>query len=224
MMRRVLPVLFLLFLCACESVRTVYDANGNVVEEKTPGRESDLYSHFEKQFGESFSEKKGDSGVPQSISSRVSSFQKDIDEARSSGSDKEFATKSFSGSKSYDAISNKFAGAGKSFSGSNREFGRKESAMASTDMRPDFMNESHGISHSSRFNDDSKRSGSEGRASSQGDLRYATTSSRYNNAGPDGYLESRRENAPEPEIIHYRDYQEKTINETKGFIHRNRDN
>ena len=222
-MRRALPVLLLLCLCACESVRTVYDANGNVVEDKPAGQESDLASHFQKQFGESFSEKKGDSGVPQSISSRVSSFQKDIDAARSSGADKEFATKSFSGSKSYDAISGKFADAGKSFSGSNKEFGHKESSMASTDMRPDFMNESHGISHSSRYSDDSKRSASEGRDSADGDMRYATTSSRYNNAGPDGYMEERRNNSPEPEIIYYRDYQDKTIEETKGFIHRNRD-
>ena len=224
MMRRVLPALLFLTLGACESVRTVYDANGNVVEDKPAGQESDLASHFQKQFGESFSEKKGDSGVPQSISSRVSSFQKDIDEARGTGTDKQFATKGFSGSKSYDAISSKFADAGKSFSGSDKQFGRKESSMASTDMRPDFMNESHGISHSSRYGGDSKRSGAEGRESSQGDMRYATNTSRYNNAGPDGYMEERRNNSPEPEIIHYRDYQEKTINETKGFIHRNRDN
>ena len=223
-MRRVLPALLFLCLCACESVRTVYDANGNVVEDKPAGQESDLASHFEKQFGESFSEKKGDAGVPQSISSRVSSFQKDIDAARGTGTDKQFATKDFSGSKSYDAISGKFADAGKSFSGSGKEFGHKESSMASTDMRPDFMNESHGISHSSRYGGDSRRSAAEGRESSQGDLRYATTSSRYNNAGPDGYMEERRNNTPEPEIIHYRDYQEKTINETKDFIHRNRDN
>lgn len=222
-MRCVLPVVLFLSLCACESVRTVYDSNGKVVEEKQAGGETDLYSHFEKQFNESFSEKKGDSGVPQSVSGRVSPFQKDIDAARSSGRDKEFLTKSFSGSKSYDAISNKFSDARKSFSGSNKEFGHKESSMASTDMRPDFMNESHGISHSSRYNGDNRRSAAEGAASSSSDLRYATTSSRYNNAGPDGYIEERRQNTPEPDIIHYRDYQERTIKETKDFIRRNRD-
>lgn len=222
-MLRALPVVFFLSLCACESVRTVYDANGNVVEEKQAGGETDLYSHFEKEFNESFSEKKSDSGVPQSISGRVSSFQKDIDAARGSGKDKQFVTKSFSGSKSYDAISNKFSDANKTFSGSNKEFGHKESTMASTDMRPDFMNESHGISHSSRYTGDNRRSAAEGTSSSSDGLRYATTSSRYNNAGPDGYIEERRQNTPEPDIIYYRDYQERTISETKDFIHRNRD-
>lgn len=222
-MRCVLPVVLFLSLCACESVRTVYDSNGKVVEEKQAGGETDLYSHFEKQFNESFSEKKGDSGVPQSVSGRVSPFQKDIDAARSSGRDKEFLTKSFSGSKSYDAISNKFSDARKSFSGSNKEFGHRESSMVSTNMRPDFMNESHGISHSSRYDGDRLRSVSEGRASAEGDMRYATNSSRYNNAGADGFLEERRNKTPEPEIIHYRDYQEKTISETKDFIHRNKD-
>ena len=222
-MRRALPVVLLLSLCACESVRTVYDANGNVVEEKQAGGETDLYSHFEKEFSESFSEKKSDSGVPQSISGRVSSFQKDIDAARGSGKDKQFVTKSFTGSKSYDAISNKFADANKTFSGSNKEFGHKESAMAGTDMRPDFMNESHGISHSSRYTGDNRRSAAEGTSSSSDGLRYATTSSRYNNAGPDGYIEERRQNTPEPDIIYYRDYQERTISETKDFIHRNKD-
>lgn len=222
-MRRFLPCLLAVCLCACESVRTVYDANGNVVEEKQPGGEKDLYSHFEKEFSESFSEKKSDSGVPQSISGRVSSFQKDIEAARGSGKDKQFVTKSFTGSKRFDAISNKFSDANKTFSGSNKEFGHKESSMASTDMRPDFMNESHGISHSSRYNGDTRRSAAEGTASSFSDLRYATTSSRYNNAGPDGYIEERRQNTPEPDIIHYRDYQERTIKETKDFIRRNRD-
>ncbi|MDO4818298.1 MAG: hypothetical protein Q3986_07725 [Akkermansia sp.] len=222
-MLRALPVVLFLSLCACESVRTVYDANGNVVEEKQAGGETDLYSHFEKEFSESFSEKKSDSGVPQSISGRVSSFQKDIDAARGSGKDKQFVTKSFSGSKSYDAISNKFSDANKTFSESNKEFGHKESTMASTDMRPDFMNESHGISHSSRYTGDNRRSAAEGTSSSSDGLRYATTSSRYNNAGPDGYIEERRQNTPEPDIIYYRDYQERTISETKDFIHRNRD-
>ena len=39
-----------------------------------------------------------------------------------------------------------------------RSLGRKMSAMASTDMPPDFMNETHGISHSSRYSGADRRS------------------------------------------------------------------
>lgn len=220
-MNKLLPILLACTLGACESVRTVYDANGNVVEEREPGGERDLSAHFQKQFGESFSEQKGASGVPQTISNRRSSFQKDIDEARRN--DKEYATKAFGDVRRNDALSKAFSGSGKAYEGSGRYLDRKMSAMASTDMTPDFMNETHGISHSSRYSGADRRSTAEGSSLPGGDRRFATQSSRYDKAGGDGYIDSRRDKTPEPEITHYRDFQQKTIDETKDFIHRHRD-
>lgn len=217
MKRLVIPVLVLLSV-SCESVRTVYDANGNVVDEDAPGGEKDLMSHFEKQFSDSFSEQKGEDGVPVAKSKRVSRFQADIDGARRE--DKTFSTKSFLGKEGSDLRSVNYTGT-KSYDGVKRQ--EKDSRTAySTDLRPDFMNETHGISSSQRYRHSADdRSEFEGASPlTEREHSYLTGRSHYDGSGQNGYIETRRDKTPPPDITNFRDYYRKTIKETRNMMGR----
>ena len=96
MLRRPATLLMLLAMLgctACTPVRTVYDSQGNEVKDDEPGGEKDLMSTFEKRFDNDFSEKKNADGVPVTTSGKVSSFQRELDNARKI--DKPFATGNF---------------------------------------------------------------------------------------------------------------------------------
>lgn len=205
-------------MVSCEPVRTVYDANGKKVDPDSAmqGGEKDLSSHFEKQFSESFSEQKSEDGVPITRSNRVSSFQKDIDAARKE--DKQFTTKSFLGGRGSDLRSVDFAGH-KQFSDKRYDAGGR--VAYHTDDRPDFMNETHGISpaHRYRSSTDNRYAG-ESRDLASRDRVYDTNESRYNGAAPNGYVETRRDRTPEPDITDFKDYYRKSIESTKQMLHR----
>ena len=113
-MLRWLPLALLLCCTACTPVRTVYDEQGNVVKDDDTGGEKDLISTFEKRFDAAFSEQKTKDGVPQTTSSKVSSFQRELDDARRI--DKAYATGSFDTGKHLDLREDGFAGASKRFS------------------------------------------------------------------------------------------------------------
>ena len=100
MLRR-LTLALLLCCTACTPVRTVYDEHGNVVKDDDDGGgEKDLMSTFEKRFDAAFSEQKTKDGVPQTTSSKVSPFQRELDDARRI--DKPYATGSFDTGKHLD--------------------------------------------------------------------------------------------------------------------------
>lgn len=205
-------------LAACQSVRTVYDENGQEVKDEPTGGEKDLMSHFEAQFDASFSETRTKDGVPQATSAKRSRFQKEIDEARRG--DKEYATSAFGGLERQDSLRTiTFGGAEKDFAGGKRYEGLKSSSI-SRDLRPDFMNESHGISHSNAFMDHSTRSASEGAVADTNGRIYSTDASEYHTNQESGYIESRRNRTPEPRIMDYRDYYRKTIEETRTMLGR----
>lgn len=219
-------LLSVLLLPACETVRTVYDENGNEVLEadRSGGGEQDLMSAFEKRIDASFSEKKGPDGVPVAQSSRVSSFQKELDRARTA--DKEFRTGRFdAGRRSnlreqvYDGFSGQFEGASRTF---DRTAGAKE---YDRNLRPDFMDaSSHGISHAeNRFSvDSSRRSSLEGQATGE-DVRariFATPGSPYATTEVNTYVDSRRDKTPQPTIMDHRDYYRKGRYKTRALLGR----
>ena len=216
----ILPVLALLGLAACTPVRTVYDENGNVVSDE-PGGEKDLMATFEKRFDAAFSEQKTKDGVPMTTSSKVSAYQRDLDEARRI--DKTFSTGSFdTGSRlglrdsSYDATSKRFQTGKDAIS-------KTSNAMYSTALRPDFMNESHGISHSQRYRGASTadRSGMEGIArNDRSETYHLTDSEPYTTAQSNNYVEHRRNKSEQPTIIHYQDYYRQHINSVRQLLGR----
>lgn len=217
-MRSALLLLLLLTAVSCEPVRTVYDANGKKVDpdSATQGGEKDLSAHFEKQFSESFSEQKTEDGVPMTRSNRVSSFQKDIDAARKD--DTSFATKSFMGGKGSDLRSVNFADH-KQFASKTYDAGSR--TAYSTSDRPDFMNESHGIDPTRRYRSSAdNRYAGESRDLAARDRIFDTNESRYNGVAPNGYVETRRNNTPEPDITDFKDYYRKSIESTKQLLHR----
>lgn len=219
--RCLLPLLMGVLVVSCQSVRTVYDENGQVVKDDEPGGEKDLMSHFESQFNASFSESRTKDGVPQATSSKRSRFQKDIDEARRG--DKEYITGAFGGVERKDSLRTiSFSGADKDFAGGKSYTGLKTSPI-SRDLRPDFMNESHGISHSDSFMDHSSRSQAEGAVADGAGRIYSTDASEYQTSQESGYIESRRTRTPEPRIMDYRDYYRKTIEETRTMLGRDKE-
>lgn len=216
---RLLPALLcLLCLTACHSVRTVYDENGNVVKENATGSESDLSEHFEKEFDDSFSEKKLN-GIPTSTSDRVSPYQKKLDDARRET--KEYATGSYTGASKRSSLRDTVAdAAGKSFSG-NKRYDTGGRVAYDTNLRPDFLNETHGISATQRAEaDGAERRNASDRLSSMDGKTYATRTADVDRESADGYIESRRDKTPEPEVTNFRDYYRRSLHSTKALLGR----
>ena len=195
----------LLCSTACTTVRTVYDSQGNVVkDDDTGGIEKDLMSTFEKRFDAAFSEQKTKDGVPMTTSSKVSSFQRELDNARKI--DKEFTTKGFDTGKQLNIRDTGFSGASKTFSTASIQ--KKQSDRYSTDLRPDFMNETHGISHATRYTaDHDDRSFAEGvNLNDRSTTYHLDEQEPYSTSQENNYVESRRNKTKQPTIIHYSDY------------------
>lgn len=196
-----------LLLCACQSVRTVYDENGNVVEDRDGANFTDLQSHLEKGWDNSFSETKGAEGVPTAQSHKVSSFQKELDASKRM--DKEYSTSVFGDSNKSSDLRGKVASGirDSQYADAKSSYDVTKNAPYGTDMRPDFMNETHGISHSSRYADAETRSPLADTAPlGIRDRIYSTNADVYSRDEVDNYVEYRRNKTEQPTIIDFRDY------------------
>lgn len=219
-MRAAASILLLLALASCHSVRTVYDANGRQVDDSPKSGESDLSAHFEDEFNAAFAEEKVN-GVPTARSKRVSEYQKKLDASRRD--ETEFATHAYTGKLGESNLrANIFEGNGKRWGG-NKQLGKSDKQAYDTSWRPDFMNETHGISHNDRnsANDATRMESSEHELGERAS-RYATNASRYHTSDPNYYVENRRDKTPQPEITNFREYYRQSIMNTKALL--NRDN
>lgn len=217
-----LPLLCLLCLPACTSVRTVYDENGNEVKDR-PGGERSLEDYMADTFDKDVSRKKNKDGVPESSSNKVSRYQKAIDEARRDTS--EYSTGRFSGTGSYSGSDLRFSGAGKAFDKSKTYSGTFASSAYSRDLRPAFMSDSKGI-----YGTDSRHGSitADNRAAGEGLAHgsyttssvYGTHPSSISRDTPSGYYESRRNKTPQPRILNHRDYYKKSLFETRALLGR----
>lgn len=221
-MFRCLPIALLLCCTACTPVRTVYDEQGNVVKDDDDGGgEKDLMSTFEKRFDAAFSEHKTKDGVPQTTSSKVSSFQRELDNARRI--DKPFSTGSFDTGKHLDLRDDGFAGASKRFTSGKDGIEKTGNSMYSTDLRPDFMNDSHGISFSDRYAgaDHDNRSSMEGiTRDDRSKTHYLTDYEPYSTEQSNSYTEHRRSKTPQPTIIDHREYYRQHRNSVRQLLGR----
>lgn len=220
-MRRLLPALAALCaLSACHSVRTVYDANGKVVEEHDGATESDLNARLEGEFNAAFSEEKKN-GVPTATSHRVSRFQKALDEAQRQ--DKVFSTGAYKDGKTLSLREESFSGQEKRFAGETRRRNKESREAYSRELRPDFMNESHGISSSQRYAADSAaRRGASTDETQDFAAIYATHAAAEQRDTPAAYIEGRRNKTPQPTIIDSRDYYRQSIHSTRSLLGRDR--
>lgn len=220
--RLVIPALGALFLSAgCTAVRTVYDSQGNEIKDDEQGGEKDLMSTYEKRFDAAFSEQKNKEGVPQTTSSKISSFQQELDDARRI--DKPFAAGRFDTGKHLDLRDSGFAGADKQFATDKSGIERTVNSMYSTDLRPDFMNESHGISHERSYSGASRniRSQLEGFAADGMDkTHHLTDYEPYTTNSESNYVEHRRNKTKQPVIIDYRDYYQRHKNSVRQLLGR----
>lgn len=215
------PIMCAVLLCtSCETVRTVYDDNGNVVNpDADPGGEKDLSAHFEKEFASSFSEKKNDLGIPVASSNKVSRYQRDLDGSNRSGN--EYVTGSYAGA-DRQAQTMSFAGAGKTYDVSKAYSGDMARAV-SKDLHPAFATASRGVYGSDDAYADNSRSAMEGAASLMNGKSYATTSSVYSRETTSGYVETRRDNTPPPRIMTRDQYYRKTVRETRALLGRDKE-
>ncbi len=216
--------LCLLFAClllpACESVRTVYDENGNVVkeDERDGAQETDLFSAYEKRFNEAFSEKRNAQGVPEAKSSRVSRYQRELDAARNA--DSTYSTKSYGGLKSSNLRDQSYGGS-KSYAGSKSYSESRVESALSRDMQPAYMNESHGIAHE-QYKGSLSRSGAEGNYTSAYSSVYGTHASSYTREQESGYFESLRNHTPAPPIYDSKTKQMQEILRVRTLLGRDR--
>lgn len=207
-------------LCACESVRTVYDEFGNEVKE-SQGGEKDLSTHMEEKFNSSFSEKKNAQGVPVSVSNRVSSFQKELD--GSSRVDKKFYTKQYDGASTNDTYSMTFAGAGKKY-GVKEAYTGNMGERIDKELHPAFATSNKGIHGSGdAYAGAGSRYGQEGKSSSSAGKNYNTNDSYYSHDMESGYIESRRNNTPPPRVMSRDEYYRKSIQDTRTMLGRDSD-
>lgn len=219
-MRLLLSTFLLLSLCACESVRTVYDENGRVVDDRPKSGESDLTAHFEDEFNAAFAEEKVN-GVPTATSKRVSAYQKKLDAARRE--DKEYLTHDYKGNLGETNLRGTlYSEDGKRWGG-NKRMDKSERQAYNTLQRPDFMNETHGISHSSRNGaNDASRMETEEHELGERASRFSTNASRYHTTDPNYYVAERRDKTPQPQITDFREYYRQSIKSTRALL--NRDN
>ncbi len=205
MLPRLLTYTLAALLCCsgCTPVRTVYDEQGNLVKDDEPGGEKDLMSVYEKKFNNDFVVKKTKDGVPQTTSNKVSSFQRDLNKARSSK--EKFSTKVFDTGKKSDLRDKSFGGANKTFDPGGKAIERNTNSMFARDMRPDFMNETHGISHNNRYREGMNRFHMEGKTM-QTSTYYNNTTAPFSREEQSTYFEMRRNKSEQPQIIDHQEY------------------
>lgn len=212
----------LFFSASCTPVRTVYDSQGNEIrEDDEPGGEKDLISTFEKRFDAAFSEQQSEDGVPRTVSSKVSSFQQELDNARRT--DTPFATGRFDTGKNLDLRNSGFADSGKRFSTNKDGIEKTANSMYSRDLRPDFMNENHGISRNTQYSGASAdhRSSLEGmNLSDRSKTHYLNDSIPYSTEQGNHYVEERRNKTEQPTIIDYQEYYRQHRNSVRQLLGR----
>lgn len=221
-MYRILPLTLCLFaLPACQTVRTVYDLNGNEVKEHSGERSLEAY--MQDTFDSEVTRSKNKDGVPESTSSKVSRYQKDIDAARKS--DKTFSTSAFGGTKAFSGSERDFRDANKKFDTGAPFGGTFRNSAYSTDLRPAFMSDTKGVFS----RDDAANISSANRAEQDGraydDFSPAHTystgySSDVSRDITSGYFESRKDKTKKPRIFSHQDYYRKTIRETRTMLGR----
>ena len=217
----ILPGLALL-LCACQTVRTVYDEYGNEVKEtQGGGGEKDLSTHMEERFNASFSEKKNAQGVPQAVSNRVSAFQKDLKDA---SLNKEYFTKNYDGSGANEMSSMSFSGSDKRFSGAKEAYSGAMRDRIEKELHPAFASGSKGIyATDDAFAGSNSRYARESTPSSMDGKSYGTQESYYSRDMESGYIETRRESMPDPRVMTKDEYYRKSIQETRTMLGRDKD-
>ena len=133
--------------------------------------------------------------------------QRDLEKAR--GTTDRFSTRNFDTGSGLDWKNKSFAGASKEFNTGKTAYDKRSNSMFSRDMQPDFMNESHGISHSDRYlSTADNRSSAEGRISETSSY-YISETAPFSTGETDHYFESRRDKAGQPVIIDHREYYKK---------------
>lgn len=217
---KVQMLLLVLLLSACETVRTVYDDNGNVVDaDAEPKGERDISDLMEKEFNSSFSVQKTKDGVPLTVSNKVSRYQSDLDAARQT--DKEYAAGSYSGRSEFSTMS--FAGAGKVFSAQDAYSGGVGKQIEK-DLHPDFAKPSRGIyGTDDAFAQREVRAAIEGYRSASARREFSAGESAYSRDTTSGYIETRRDNTPPPRIMTRDQYYRKTVEQTRTMLGRDKE-
>ncbi len=202
-----------LFTVSCESVRTVYDEDGQLVKERKPGENSSL----EDRFTGGFDTKKNALGVEEANSKKVSSFQAAIDSSRDASSESSFQGLSYGKKETMDIRDKSFIESMSSFAGNKSVKDSSKSAYTPDDV-PAFMKGGRGITPES-YAGSSKKSSAGERVYNTGEA-YERVMSSTSTGQRSGYFESKPE--AQKTVYSQEEYAQKTIEDTRGMLQRDK--
>lgn len=218
-----LLVLSLAGLTSCQTERTVYDEFGRVVpqDKKSPGGERSFESYLEENYDRNVQEKKTESGVPQTFSNKVSSFQSKLDASKRL--DKNYLTKEYGVSGEESSVRKEFAGGGKSAYADRRFYGETREKSVDRELHPAFATGSRGVyatedTYAGR-KDATAISGK--KSAMEGEFPTGETAV-FSRDARSGYFETRSDNMPQPPIYTRDEYYSKTIRDTRALLGRDK--
>ena len=221
---KLLSILFSLGLTACQTERTFYDEFGRVVpqDKKKSGGERSFESYLEENYDKNVQEKKTESGVPQTYSTKVSSFQSKLDDAKRL--DKTYFTGEYSGAGKESSARKEYAGSGTSAYADHRYAGEAREKRIDRELHPAFASGSRGIyatedEYAGR-KDAPAISGKE--SGMEGEFPTGETAV-FSRDERSGYFETRSENTPQPPIYTRDEYYGKTIQDTRALLGRDKE-
>ncbi len=205
-------------LTSCETQRRYFDAAGNEVDAPDDSPKS---SSLEERFTNTFTMKKSADGVPMAAANKVSSFQSDIDSARSTAKDT-VDRKSYSGVHEYDTGSRASSWADRRVAKDEFSDAGKESYYR--EMQPDFMNDKSSPFDGRETSFVSSRSGFEGETMETSRSREEGRSGSFSRDDSSYYFEEQRNNSPEMKVMTRDEYTHMTLEESRALMGRSSEN
>ncbi len=221
-MKTIFPIfsvslLALLSLSSCETQRRYFDASGKEIDAPDYSPKS---SSLQDRFTNTFTMKKTADGIPMAVGNKVSSFQSDIDAARSTSKDG-LDRKSFDGVREFD-------GKGRGTDWADRRVTKEEFSDAgkeaySREMKPDFLNDKTSPFRDKKTSFASNRSNFEGESMQTSRAREEGRGGSYSRDESSHYFEEQRENSPEVRIMSRDEYTHMTLEESRVLMGRDSD-
>ncbi len=206
-----------LMLSSCETQRRYFDASGNEIDAPDDSPKS---SSLQDRYTNTFTMKKTADGIPMAGGNKVSSFQADIDSARSTSKDG-LERKSFDGVREFSR-----EGRGNDWADrrvAKEEFGDARKEAYSREMQPDFLN-NRSSSYGGKVNSfASNRSGYEGEAMETSRSRDEGRDGSFSRDDSSNYFEEQRANSPEMRVMSRDEYTHMSLEESRTLMGRDSD-
>ena len=220
---KLLSIFLLVGLTSCQTERTVYDEFGRVVpqDKKKSGGERSFESYLEENYDRNVQEKKTESGVPQTYSTKVSSFQSKLDDSKRL--DKTYLTGEYGGAGKESSARKEYAGSGTSAYADHRYAGEAREKRIDRELHPAFASGSRGIyATEDEYVGRKDVPAISGKESGMGGEFPTEETAVFSRNERSGYFETRAENTPPPPIYSRDEYYSKTIQDVRSLLGRDK--